>query len=190
MEYVLSVTGDPASAIGALQNVMQDGDTFTAVAIGTAKLDGMLNKCISAGSSKTYRLMDESFKGSDSWAMARIYAAFIEKYCNDAESIIFTRYSTTLPMLAHLIAAQQFCYVSDMGRDDDGLYVVQDYGDEKRRCRVPRGSVISFKEDFESKYEDKGASSSEIKVIGREPLELAERSVGFAGSRVFAREVC
>mgnify|MGYP000867915849 CR=1 FL=1 len=190
MEYVLSVTGDPASALGALQAVMKNDDTLIAVAIGAEKLDDTLNTCISAGASRTYRLMDEDFKGSDTWALARIYAAFVQKYSPEMELMIFSRYSSALPMLAHLIGVQQFCYVTEIASDAEGIIVTQDYGDERRKCRVPRGSVISLKENTQFSYEDKSASASKIENIDREGLELAEMSVGFRGSRVFAREVC
>ncbi|MDN5357700.1 MAG: hypothetical protein AB7D42_01335 [Candidatus Methanomethylophilaceae archaeon] len=190
MEFVISVTGDPVSALGALQAVMKDDDTFIAVAAGSEKLDGLLDICISAGASRTYRLMDEDFKGSDTWALARIYAAFVGKYSPEMEIMIFSRYSSVLPMLAHLIGVQQFCYVTEIGRDAEGIFVTQDYGDERRKCRVPRGSVISLKEDADFSYEDRSSSISKIEIVDREGLELAKMSVGFPGSRVFAREVC
>ncbi|MGE0015622.1 MAG: hypothetical protein AB7S83_05535 [Candidatus Methanomethylophilaceae archaeon] len=190
MDYVLFVTGSPDSALGMLQSVMQDGDTFSAAAVGGEKLDKMLNVCISAGASETYRLMDKGFMGSDTWALARIYAAFVGKYRPGAEALIFARYSSAMPMLAHLIRAQQFCYVTEIARDAEGMIVTQDYGDEKRKCRVPPGSVISLKEDVQIPFQDKSASTSDIEILGRDDLELAEKSVGLYGSRVFIREVC
>jgi electron transfer flavoprotein beta subunit len=190
MDYVLFVTGGPDSALGMLQSVMQEGDTFSAVAIGGEKLDEILDTCISAGASETYRLMDKAFIGSDTWALARTYAAFAGKYHPGAEALIFARYSSAMPMLAHLIRAQQFCYVADMERDDLGMIVTQDYGDDRRRCRVPSGSVISLKEGVDIPFQDKGASTSDVRILGLEDLELAEMSVGSFGSRVFEREVC
>ncbi len=190
MDYVLFVTGGPESALGMLQSFMQDGDTFSVAAIGGEKLDEMLNICISAGASEAYRLMDKSFIGSDTWALARIYAAFVGKYSPGAEALIFARYSSAMPMLAHLLRAQQFCYVTEIARDDEGMIVTQDYGDENRKCRVPPGSFISLKEDVKFPFQDKSASISDVIILGREDLELAEMSVGSCGSRVFEREVC
>lgn len=190
MDHVLFVTGNPGPALGVLQSLIQDGDTFSAVAIGGDKLDDMLKTCTSAGASGIYRLMDEGFMGSDTWALARIYAAFVGKYSPDAETFIFARHSSAMPMLAHLIRAQQFCYVTEIVRDAEGIVATQDYGDERRICRVPRGSVISLKDDLQIPFERKSARTPDVKILGREDIELAERSVGFCGSRVLAREVC
>ncbi len=189
MEYVISVMDDPASAIGVAQSLMFEEDTLTAIAVGSDKLNEVLGTCISGGAEKAYRLMDKDFMGSDTWAMSRIYAAFIGKYCPDMHLMIFSRYSTTMPMLAHLLKAQQFCYVTEIGQDDDGIFAVQNYGDEVRKCRVPPGSLISFADNIEAPYSKK-SSDAKIEVIGRESLELAEGSVGFKGSRILAKEVC
>lgn len=187
MDYVISVIGDPSSAIGAAQSLMAKGDALTAISIGSDKLDEMLGTCISGGAKKAYRLMDKDFMGSDTWAMSRIYAAFIGKYCPDMHLMIFSCYSSTMPMLAHLLKAQQFCYVTEIGQDDDGIFVIQDYGNEVRRCRVPTGSIISLADKIKIPY-SKISSEAKIEVLGREKLELAISSVGFKGSRV--KEVC
>lgn len=187
MEYVISVIGDPTSAIGTTQSLMVEKDTLTAISIGSDKLNEMLGICITGGAEKVYRLMDEDFVGSDTWALSRIYAAFVGKYCPDMHLMIFSCYSSAMPMLAHLLKVQQFCYVTEIGKDDDGIFVIQDYGDEIRRCRVPPGSIISLGEKVDIPYSKK-SSDTKIEVLGREDLELAESSVGFKGARV--KEVC
>ncbi len=189
MEYVISVLGDPASAIGTAQSLMVEEDVLTAVSIGSDKLDEMLRACISGGAKKVYRLMDKDFMGSDTWAVSRIYAAFIGKYCPDMHIMIFSCYSPTMPMLAHLLGAQQFCYVTEIGKDDEGIFVVQDYDGEVRRCRVPSGSIVSLLDKVGIPY-SKMDSDVKIEVLGREDLELAVNSVGFKGSRVLVKEVC
>ena len=189
MDYVISVIGDPSSAIGAAQSLMAKGDALTAISIGSDKLDEMLGTCISGGAKKAYRLMDKDFMGSDTWAMSRIYAAFIGKYCPDMHLMIFSCYSSTMPMLAHLLGVQQFCYVTEIGKDDEGIFVVQDYDGEIRRCRVPYGSIVSLTNKMEIPY-SKMNPDVKIEVLGRENLELAVNSVGFKGSRVLVKEVC
>lgn len=189
MEYVISVMDDPASAIGAAQSLMAEEDTLTAIAAGSDKLNEILEKCIFGGARKVYRLMDKDFIGSDTWAMSRIYAAFIGKYCPDMSIMIFSRYSSIMPMLAHLLKAQQFCYVTEIGKDDEGIFAVQDYGDESRRCRVPPGSIISLADKVKIPFSER-SSDTKIEVLGREALELAISSVGFKGSRVLVKEVC
>lgn len=187
MEYVISVIGDPASAIGAAQSLMVEEDTLTAISIGSDKLNEMLEICISGGAKNAYRLMDKDFMGSDVWALSRIYAAFVGEYCPDMHLMIFSCYNSTMPMLAHLLKAQQFCYVTEIGKDEEGIFVTQDYEGEVRRCRVPVGSIISLADKVNIPY-SKINSDAKIKVLGREDLELAEKSVGFKGARV--KEVC
>lgn len=189
MEYVISVAGDPSSAIGVAQSLMSEKDSLISVTMGAEKSNPLLEECISGGASKAYRIMDRDFMGSDSWVLSRIYAAFLQEYCPEAELMIFSRFSSVVPMLAHLMQVQQFCYVTEIGRDEDGIYVTQDYDGEKRRCRVPAGSVISLSEDLSMDYSKKD-SKAEIEVLGRKELKLAEFSVGVKGSRIVTLGVC
>lgn len=189
MEYVISAVGDPDSALGAAQMLLSEGDTMTALAVGNEKRDDVLETCISGGAVKAYRLMDRDFMGSDTWALSRIYAAFIGKYSPDMQIMIFTGYDPIVPMLAHLMKVQQFCYVVEVGRDGEGIFVRQDYGDEMRKCRVPVGSIIAMAEEIDIPYSEK-KGDVEIEVLGRTDLELAENSVGIKGSRVVKKEVC
>ncbi|HKM09909.1 MAG TPA: hypothetical protein VJX93_05450 [Candidatus Methanomethylophilaceae archaeon] len=189
MEYVISAVSNPDSALGATQTLTSEGDTVTALAVGTEKKDDLLETCISGGAANAYRLMDQDFMGSDTWALSRIYAAFIGKYCPDMQLMIFTSYDPIVPMLAHLMKIQQFCYVTEVGRDDEGIFVKQDYGDEIRKCRVPAGSIISMGDGVNIQYSEKEVDT-EIMVLGRKDLELAKNSVGIQGSRVIKKEVC
>ena len=92
-------------------------------------------------------------------------------------------------MLFRSLQVQQFCYVREIGRDDGGIYVIQDYGGEERKCRVPEGSVISLAEDASMPY-SKRDSDAAIEVIGRKELKLAEFSVGIKGSRIITLGEC
>ncbi|MGI6472461.1 MAG: hypothetical protein ACOX1N_05305 [Candidatus Methanomethylophilaceae archaeon] len=189
MEYVISVADDPSSAIGAAQSLMGEKDSMISLAIGPERLNPLLEECKSGGASKTFRIMDRDFMGSDSWVLSRIYAAFIDEYCSDAGLIIFSRYSSAVPMLSHLLQVQQFCYVREIGRDDVGIYVIQDYDGVERKCRVPAGSVVSLAENVSIPYSKKD-SDAEIEVIGRKELKLAEFSVGIKGSRIITLGEC
>lgn len=189
MEYVISVSGDPSSAIGAAQSLIGENDTLISVAMGPERMNPVLEETVSGGASKAFRIMDPDFMGSDSWVLSRIYAAFTDEYCKDLGLIIFSRFSSVVPMLAHLLQVQQFCYVKEIGRDDGGIYAIQDYGGEERKCRVPKGSVISLAEDASIPYSEKN-SDAKVEVIGRKELKLAELSVGIRGSRVVTVGEC
>ncbi len=189
MEYVISVSGNPSSAIGAAQSLMEENDTLISVAMGPERMNPIIEECVSGGASKAFRIMDPDFMGSDSWVLSRIYAAFTGEYSSDTALIIFDRYSSAVPMLSHLLQVQQFCYVREIGRDEGGIYVVQDYDGEKRRCRVPPGSVVALAEDVSIPYSKKD-SEAEIEVIGRSQLKLAEFSVGIMGSRIVTLGEC
>lgn len=189
MEYVISVAGDPSSAIGAAQLLMGEDDTLVSVAMGPERMNPVLEETVSGGASKAFRIMDPEFMGSDSWVLSRIYAAFVDEYCNGPGLIIFNKFSSVVPMLSHLLQVQQFCYVREIGRDDGGIYVIQDYGGEERKCRVPEGSVISLAEGASMPYSKKDSDAA-IEVIGRKELKLAEPSVGIRGSRVVTVGEC
>lgn len=189
MEYVISVTDNPSSAIGFVQSIMRDDDALISVAMGNERLDPFLEECISGGASRAFRIMDRDFMGSDSWVLSRIYAAFIEEYCSDMELMVFSRYSSTVPMLAHLLQVQQFCYVTEIGRDDEGIYAIQDYDGNIRKCRVPKGSVVCLAEEADMPYSKKDSNAG-IEIIGRKELKLAEFSVGIRGSRIITLGAC
>lgn len=189
MEYVISVAGDPSSALGSLQSIMGDDDTLACVAMGTEKLEPLLNECISGGASRAFRIMDQDFMGSDSWVLSRIYTAFIGEFCPEMGLIVFSGYSSTVPMLAHLLQVQQFCHVIELERDDEGIYAIQDYDGEIRKCRVPLGSVVSMAEGASVSYSKKD-TDAEIEVIGRIELKLALPSVGIRGSRIITLGAC
>ena len=66
--------------------------------------------------------------------------------------------------------------------------MVQDYGDEVRTCRAPKGSVLSVSEgDINRRLPSieryLQASAMEIKVLDRIALGLGNFSVGNKGSR-------
>ena len=109
--------------------------------------------------------------------------------CPERGLIVFSGYSSTVPMLAHLLQVQQFCYVTEIGRDNEGIYAIQNYDGDTRKCRVPVGSVVSMAEDVRIPYSKK-ESDAEIEVVGRKELKLALPSVGIRGSRIITLGAC
>jgi electron transfer flavoprotein alpha/beta subunit len=89
--------------------------------------------------------------------------------------------------VARLLDVQQFCYTDSLTIEGDCFVAVQDYGDTRRACRVPKGSVISF-----SSLDLRGALPTargymdslgkEIITLDRVALGLGLYSVGGKGS--------
>ena len=186
MKFLLIVSDNPSGGLSAIKSISGEGDVLVSAALGTEKLNGSLKKCLDSGASEAYRIMDGDFLGSDTWAVSRIYAAFVEEFASDADLIIFDGYSSAGPSLAHLIQAQQFCYVTEIKRKDGRISAVQDYGDEKRECAVPKKSVLALvKNDTEPNV---SAEDGRIKVLSRCDIGLAEYSVGAKGSKITVSE--
>ena len=90
------------------------------------------------------------------------------------------------PVAAQL-GVQQFAYTEELTRDGDEFIAVQDYGDTRRTCRVPRGSVVSF-----GAVDPNGslptisgylrARGMEVHEVDRVAIGLGVYSVGLKGS--------
>lgn len=186
MKFLLVLSENPSGGLSVANPVLREGDTFVAAALGAEKLNGFLKKCLDSGASEAYRIMDDDFVGSDTWAVSRIYAAFIDTFAPDADLIVFDGYSSAVPSLAHLIQTQQFCYVTEIKRNGGKFTVIQDYGDEKRECVVPKKSVLALNKN--SNEESSAAEDGRIKVVSRCDIGLAEYSVGAKGSKITVTE--
>ena len=170
-----------------------EGDEVIAVTMGPPQAESALRRCMELGADKAYLLTDPAFAGADVWATSRALNAFFCRYCCDADLFLFGRQTIDgdtgqVPAeVAQMMGVQQFYYVSEVVRDGDGFTVSQDYGDLLRRCRVPRGSVISMDSvdpngHFPSATQFLDAMDREIVVLDRVALGLGLYSVGNKGS--------
>lgn len=187
---------DPYSQ-SALMNILsmkRDGDTVAVVTMGPPQAEDVLRRCIGLGADDAYLITGRDFAGADTWATARVLAAFIERYERDADLYVFGRQAVDgdtgqVPAeVAQLIEAQQFYYTSSLKVSEEGFTAVQDYSAFIRTAKVPRGSVVSFNDAdacgcLQSLAGYLRGSRADIRVLSRVDLGLGLYSVGSKGSK-------
>lgn len=182
------------SALMSILSMQGEGDTVAVVTMGPPQAEPMLRRCIGLGADDAYLITDRDFAGADTWATSRVLAAFIERYEKDADLYVFGRQAVDgdtgqVPAeVAQLIDAQQFYYTSSLEMSEEGFIAVQDYGSFRRTAKVPRGSVVSFKDAdaggcLQSLAGFLKGSHADIKTLGRVDLGLGLYSVGTKGSK-------
>ncbi len=186
---------DPYSehALELALKVREDGDKITVVTMGPGQAESALRRCLEIGADEAYLLTDRAFAGADVYATARTLASFAKRYVSDSDLLLFGRQSMdgstgqTPAEVAEMLGREQFYYVTSLERDGNGFTVVQDYGNEIRTSKVPKGSVLSVSEgDINrrlpsiSRYLE--MSQREIIVLDRIVLGLGNYSVGSKGS--------
>lgn len=186
---------DPYSehALELALRIKSEADKITAVTMGPGQAESALRRCLEIGADEAYLLSDRAFAGADVFATARTLSAFVRLYVPDCDLLFFGKQSMdgstgqTPAEVAEMLGVEQFYYVTSVEFYEDGFKVVQDYGDEIRTCRVPKGSVISVSEgDVNrrlpsiSRYLE--TSRKEITILDRIALGLGNYSVGTKGS--------
>ena len=140
-----------------------------------------------------FLLTDRDFAGADVWATARTITAFLLRHIPDADVYVFGRQAIDgdtgqVPYeVAAQLGVQQFAYTESLSRTDDGLVAVQDYGDVRRTCSVPKGSVVSFGSvdpngTLVSISDYLSAQDREVEEVDRIAIGLGLYSVGLKGS--------
>ncbi|MCQ2084839.1 MAG: electron transfer flavoprotein subunit beta/FixA family protein [archaeon] len=187
---------DPYSehALETAVSLKKEGDLIVAVTMGPDQAQSALRRCLEIGADEAYLLSDRAFAGADVHATARTLSAFVEKFAADASLIMFGKQAADgdtaqVPAeVAEMLGREQFCYCVSVNAEDDHFVTVQDYGDERRTCRAPMGSVVSVSEgDINRRLPSIArfieASEAEIKRLDRIALGLGNFSVGMNGSR-------
>ena len=186
---------DPYSehALELALRIKSEGDKISVVTMGPDQAESALRRCLEIGADEAYLLSDRAFARADVYATARTLTAFMKSYVPDSDLLFFGKQSMdgstgqTPAEVAEMLGVEQFYYVTSVGKDENGFTAVQDYGDEIRTCRVPKGSVLSVSEgDINrrlssiSRYLE--MSQKEITVLDRIALGLGNYSVGTKGS--------
>lgn len=187
---------DPYSehALELALNLRSEGDSVTVVTMGPPQAAAALRRCLEIGADEAYLLSDRAFAGADTYATSRTLTAFVEKFGECPDLILFGKQAADgdtaqVPAeVAEMLGADQFYYVIKSEPSGEGFEVIQDYGDEVRTCRAPKGSVLSVSEgDINRRLPSieryLKASEMEIKVLDRIALGLGNFSVGNKGSR-------
>lgn len=180
------------SALSYILSLRKDDDEVIVVTMGPPSAEKALRRCIALGADSAVLLSDPAFAGADTYATARVLAAYVTKYACDADLIVFGRQTIDggtgqVPSeVARMIGLQAFSYVTGMDVGEI-ITVVQDYGDMERVCEVPNGSTVSFGDvDVVSQLPSVNdvirGMNSDITVLNRIDLGLGLYSVGLKGS--------
>lgn len=169
----------------------REGDLIVAASMGPPQAKEALRRCLELGADEAYLMSDRFFAGSDVHATVAALSSFIRKYGDDPDLIICGDQASDgdtaqVPAeLAATLGVQQFCHVRSISRD---MEVIQDYGDEIRRCKIPRGSVVSVMEGENNKRlpsisDFLKAKDMEIISLTAVDLDVPPSSFGRMGSR-------
>ena len=180
-------------ALSRVLELRREGDEVVVFTMGPPQARQALERCLEMGADRAYLLTDRDFAGADVWATARALTAFIIKFVPDADLYVFGRQAIDgdtgqVPFeVAAQLGVQQFAYVESLSVSHDGFTAVQDYGDVRRTCSVPRGSVVSFgtvdpNGTLVSISDYLSAGSKVVEEVDRVSIGLGLYSVGLKGS--------
>lgn len=180
-------------ALSKVLGMRGEGDEVVVFTMGPPQARQALTRCLEMGADRAYLLTDRDFAGADVWATARTLTAFIMRFVPDADLYVFGRQAIDgdtgqVPFeVAAQLGVQQFAYVESLSSSEDGFTAVQDYGDVRMICRVPRGSVVSFgavdpNGTLFSISDYLSAGSKTVEEVDRVSIGLGLYSVGLRGS--------
>ena len=180
-------------ALSRVLSMRCEGDEVIVYTMGPPQARQALVRCLEMGADRAFLLTDRDFAGADVWATARTITAFLLRHIPDADVYVFGRQAIDgdTGQVPYEVAAQlgvpQFAYTESLSRTDDGLVAVQDYGDVRRTCSVPKGSVVSFGSvdpngTLVSISDYLSAQDREVEEVDRIAIGLGLYSVGLKGS--------
>jgi electron transfer flavoprotein beta subunit len=168
------------------------GGTVTAITVGSEDVESTLRKCLARGADKAIRLTDESFEGSDGYAIAKILHKAIKDLPFD---LILTGaladddgYMVVGPVLAEMLGIPHATMVKKLELSDNNARVNRELEgglDEIVDVKLP--AVLTIQTGInEPRYVSimgiRKAMQKEIKVISLADLGLGENEVGESGS--------
>jgi electron transfer flavoprotein beta subunit len=168
------------------------GGTVTAITVGSEDVESTLRKCLARGADKAIRLTDESFEGSDGYAIAKILHKAIKDLPFD---LILTGaladddgYMVVGPVLAEMLGIPHATMVKKLELSDNNARVNRELEgglDEIVNVKLP--AVLTIQTGInEPRYVSimgiRKAMQKEIKVISLADLGLTENEVGESGS--------
>ena len=180
-------------ALARVLEMRREEDEVVVFTMGPRQARQALVRCLEMGADRAYLISDRDFAGADVWATARTLTAFIMRFVPDSDLYVFGRQAIDgdtgqVPYeVAAQLGVQQFAYVESLEASDGGLTAVQDYGDVRRTCSVPKGSVVSFGSvdpngTLFSISDYLSAASKEVVEVDRVAVGLGLYSVGLKGS--------
>ena len=168
------------------------GGTITAITVGSEESDNTLRKCIAKGADQAIRLTDDTFEGSDAYAIAKILSKAIKDIPYD---LIFTGtqasddgYGQVGVILAKLLGVTHATLVKKIEVKQGSVVVNRELeGGLEQILEVKLPTVIAVQTGInEPRYVSimaiRRARKKEIKVMGLTDLDLREEEVGKTGS--------
>jgi electron transfer flavoprotein beta subunit len=168
------------------------GGTVTAITVGPEDVESTLRKCLARGADKAIRLTDESFEGSDGYAIAKI----LHRATKDVPfDLILTGaladddgYMMVGPVLAKMLGIPHATMVKKLELSDNIARVNRELeGGLEEMVDVKLPAVLTIQTGInEPRYVSimgiRKAMQKEIKVLSLADLGLSESEVGEAGS--------
>ncbi|MDR2846004.1 MAG: electron transfer flavoprotein subunit beta/FixA family protein [Candidatus Methanoplasma sp.] len=181
-------------AMDVASRLKKDGDIITAVTMGPPQAKEALFRTIELGADEAYLLSDRSFAGADVHATVAALTAFVGKYAQDYDLILCGKQAADgdtaeVPAeTAEVLGVQQFCYAENISIEGDSFVIEQNYGDEMRTVRAPKGSVVSVSKGdvnrrLPSITDYLRATEVEIKTLDRSAIGIEPGYVGSKGSK-------
>ena len=168
------------------------GGTVTAITVGPEDVGSTLRKCLARGAEKAIRLTDESFEGSDGYAIAKILHKAIKDLPFD---LILTGaladddgYMVVGPVLAEMLGIPHATMVKKLELSDKVVRIHRELeGGLEEIVDMKLPAVLTIQTGInEPRYVSimgiRKAMQKEIKVLSLADLGLSENEVGEAGS--------
>ncbi|MCK4474195.1 electron transfer flavoprotein subunit beta/FixA family protein [Candidatus Bathyarchaeota archaeon] len=168
------------------------GGTVTAITVGPEDVDSTLRKCLARGADKAIRLTDESFEGSDGYAIAKILHKAIKDLPFD---LILTGaladddgYMVVGSVIAEMLGIPHATMVKKLELSDNVARIHRELeGGLEEIVDVKLPAVLTIQTGInEPRYVSimgiRKAMKKEIKVLSLADLGLSENEVGEAGS--------
>lgn len=160
--------GFSSTPLRAALSLRDKRDSVIAVSIGGEMSAGVLHRCLELGADEAVLLRDPLFAFADGGALSQVARRYVG--IREPDLVLFGDGDTgTMPAeVAAMTCAQQFYYTVSLDRCAHGFIVMQDYGDEKRECFVPPGSVLSFP----GAVDERPSAFGNITVLGASDIGL------------------
>ncbi|MDR0908498.1 MAG: electron transfer flavoprotein subunit beta/FixA family protein [Spirochaetaceae bacterium] len=184
---------DKAGIECALQLKDKLGAHITVVTMGLPAADVALREALAMGCDDAVLVTDRRLGGADTWATSATVASAVKAVCPNFDLIITGRQAIdgdtaqVGPEIAEHLKLPVISYASDIKVDGGNVTCTRSYDDRTHKLKVKMPCLLTaIGEATTPRYMTPGgifdAYNKEIKILGRDQLDVAEENIGLKGS--------
>ena len=136
-------------ALCSMLSLKKAGDTVSAVTMGPPGASEALRRCLELGADDATLLTDRDFAGADTYATSRVLAAYVGRFEQDADLLVFGRQAIdgdtaqVGPQIAEKLHLPQVTYVTDIQKDGNSLTVKRQLEDGYMELKVQTPCLLT-----------------------------------------------